>query len=186
MVLDMNDVEGLRQGDRSCFENIFNKYSPDLYVVAYRVTGNKSMAEDLVQDFFVKLWVNRERLSIYKSFRYYCFSAIHYASLNAMRTKYRDTQLSEDFEDPFQVEYEMEQAELREKIRLAVDSLPEKCRAIFLDACIEEHSYVEIAQKYNISINTVKVQVSKAYRILREKLTKEQLFIFLLIFLKSK
>ena len=45
MVLDMNDVEGLRQGDRSCFENIFNEYSPDLYVVAYRITGNKSIRE---------------------------------------------------------------------------------------------------------------------------------------------
>lgn len=114
----MNDVKGLKQGDRSCFENIFNEYSPDLYVVAYRITGNKSTAEDIVQDFFVKLWVNREKLSIYKSFRYYCFSAIHYASLNATRTKYRDTELSEELEDPSCVEYEMERAELSEKIHL--------------------------------------------------------------------
>ena len=186
MVLDMNDVEGLRQGDRSCFENIFNEYSPDLYVVAYRITGNKSMAEDIVQDFFVKLWVNREKLSIYKSFRYYCFSAIHYASLNAVRTKYRNTELSEELEDTFSIEREMEQAELSEKIRSALDSLPEKCRIIFLEACVEEHIYLEIAQKYDLSVNTVKVQVSKAYRILREKLTREQLFIFFLIFLKSE
>ena len=61
MELVMNDVKGLKQGDRSCFENIFNEYSPDLYVVAYRITGNKSTAEDIVQDFFVKLWVNREK-----------------------------------------------------------------------------------------------------------------------------
>ena len=161
----MNDVKGLKQGDRSCFENIFNEYSPDLYVVAYRITGNKSTAEDIVQDFFVKLWVNREKLSIYKSFRYYCFSAIHYASLNATRTKYRDTELSEELEDPSCVEYEMERAELSEKIHLAINSLPEK---------------------YDISVNTVKVQVSKAYRILREKLTKEQFPFFLLIFLKSE
>ena len=186
MELEMNDVKGLKQGDRSCFENIFNEYSPDLYVVAYRITGNKSTAEDIVQDFFVKLWVNREKLSIYKSFRYYCFSAIHYASLNATRTKYRDTELSEELEDPSCVEYEMERAELSEKIHLAIDSLPEKCKAIFVDACIEECSYVEVAEKYDISVNTVKVQVSKAYRILREKLTKEQFPFFLLIFLKSE
>ena len=80
----------------------------------------------------------------------------------------------------------MEQAELSEKIRSALDSLPEKCRIIFLEACMEEHSYLEIAQKYDLSVNTVKVQVSKAYRILREKLTREQLFIFFLIFLKSE
>ena len=186
MTLDITEIEGLKQGDRSCFERIFNEYSPDLYVVAYRIIGDKSVAEDVVQDFFVKLWVNREKLSIYKSFRYYCFSAVHYASLNVVRTKYRDTELTEELEDTFNIEYEIEQAELSEKIRLAVDSLPEKCKAIFLDACVEEHSYIEIAQKYGLSVNTVKVQVSKAYRILREKLTKEQFLIFLLIFSKSK
>ena len=172
MMMEDKDVEGLRRGDRVCFENIFNRYSPDLYVVAYRITGNKAVAEDVVQDFFVKLWMNREKVVIYKSFRYYCFSAIHYASLNATRTKYRDTELSEELEDPSCVEYEMERAE--------------KCKAIFVDACIEECSYVEVAQKYDLSVNTVKVQVSKAYRILRGKLTKEQFSIFLLIFLKSE
>lgn len=186
MMVEDKDVEGLRRGDRVCFENIFNRYSPDLYVVAYRITGNKAVAEDVVQDFFVKLWLNREKVLIYKSFRYYCFSAIHYASLNAARTKYRDAELSEELEDPSCVEYEMERAELSEKIHLAIDSLPEKCKAIFVDACIEECSYVEVAQKYDLSVNTVKVQVSKAYRILREKLTKEQFSIFLLIFLKSE
>ena len=112
MMVEDKDVEGLRRGDRVCFENIFNRYSPDLYVVAYRITGNKAVAEDVVQDFFVKLWMNREKVLIYKSFRYYCFSAIHYASLNATRTKYRDTELSEELEDPSCVEYEMERAEL--------------------------------------------------------------------------
>ena len=73
----------------------------------------------------------------------------------------------------------MERAELSEKkIHLAINSLPEKCKAIFVDACIEECSYVEVAEKYDISVNTVKVQVSKAYRILREKLTKEQFLFF--------
>ena len=59
MMMEDKDVEGLRRGDRICFENIFNRYSSDLYVVAYRITGNKAVAEDVVQDFFVKLWMNR-------------------------------------------------------------------------------------------------------------------------------
>ncbi len=67
-MVEDKDVEGLRRGDRVCFENIFNRYSPDLYVVAYRITGNKAVAEDVVQDFFVKLWMNREKVLIYKSF----------------------------------------------------------------------------------------------------------------------
>ena len=168
------------------FRNDILPLKDKLFRLALRITSDRAEAEDVVQDFFVKLWMNREKVQIYKSFRYYCFSAIHYASLNATRTKYRDTELSEELEDPSCVEYEMERAELSEKIHLAIDSLPEKCKAIFVDACIEECSYVEVAQKYDLSVNTVKVQVSKAYRILREKLTKEQFSIFLLIFLKSE
>lgn len=183
-MVEDNDLDGLRRGDIVCFENIFNRYSPDLYVVAYRITGSSTVAEDVVQEFFVRLWMNREKLMITKSLRYYCFSAVHYASLNAIRTRYRNTELSDELEDPYSVEYEMEQAELSQKISEAIDTLPEKCKAIFMDACFEDCSYAEIANKYELSVNTVKVQVSKAYRLLREKLTKEQLFIFLLIFLK--
>ena len=168
----MNDVEGLRQGDRSCFENIFNEYSPDLYVVAYRLTGNKSMAEDIVQDFFVKLWVNRQKLSIYKSFRYYCFSAIHYASLNAVRTKYRNTELSEELEDTFSIEREMEQAELSEKIRLALDSLPEKCREVFRLFLSDKLKQKEIATLLEISQKTVEAHIATGYKKIHAYLKK--------------
>lgn len=51
-MVEDKDVEGLRRGDRVCFENIFNRYSPDLYVVAYRITGNKAVAEDGCPGFF--------------------------------------------------------------------------------------------------------------------------------------
>ncbi|HEY8935093.1 MAG TPA: sigma-70 family RNA polymerase sigma factor, partial [Cyclobacteriaceae bacterium] len=60
--------------------------------------------------------------------------------------------------------------ELEDKIREAVDALPPQCRAIFMMSRYEELRYPEIAEKLNISVNTIQNQICKALKILRENL----------------
>ena len=65
----------------------------------------------------------------------------------------------------------LQEIETENEIKAAIDSLPERCREIFLLSRFEELKYNEIAKKLNISVKTVEAQMSKALKILREKLS---------------
>ena len=66
-----------------------------------------------------------------------------------------------------------------------IDKLPEKCRQVFLMACLNDKTYQEIADELGTSINTVKTQMKTALKFLRENL-QEELFFTLLLFLTEK
>ncbi|MCQ4875320.1 RNA polymerase sigma factor [Butyricimonas paravirosa] len=174
------DIERIKKDDYIHFEHIYNLYSKELYVFACRIVGDKGMAEDIVQDFFVKLWTNRYEINMEGSFRSYCYTSVRNAGINILRTKFRHIELSEGLVAPVDIEFEMERAELRKKLEQTIDLLPERCRALFIDICMDGNSYAATADKYGLSVNTVKVQMSKAYRILREHLSEEQLFLLFL------
>ncbi len=181
-----NNIERIWKDDRAHFEYIFNLYSKELYVFAFRIVRDKEIAEDLVQDFFVKLWVNRYDINMEDSFKSYCYTSIRNASINILRTKFRHTELSGELIAPIDIEFEMERAELRKRLEQAIDLLPGRCREIFVNICMDGNSYAEAADKFDLSVNTIKVQMSKAYRILRENLSKEQLFLLFLLCLGAR
>lgn len=60
--------------------------------------------------------------------------------------------------------------ELKRLLLKAIDELPDRCKKIFVMTTMEKKKYTEVADLLGISVNTVKVQVSKAYRILKEKI----------------
>ena len=66
-----------------------------------------------------------------------------------------------------QTEYTEEEVIEIEKMKKALASLPQQCRNIFLMSCVDEKSYKQIAEELNISVNTVKTHITKAYRIIR-------------------
>ena len=73
---------------------------------------------------------------------------------------------------------------MRERLKMFVDSLPEKCREIFILACIEGLKYKQVAEKLDVSVNTVKTQLKSAYSKLRAEFNENDLeIIVLLIFL---
>ena len=73
---------------------------------------------------------------------------------------------------------------MRERLKMFVDSLPEKCREIFILACIEGLKYKQVAEKLDVSVNTVKTQLKSAYSKLRAEFNENDLeIIVFLIFL---
>ena len=70
---------------------------------------------------------------------------------------------------------------MRERLKVFVDSLPEKCREIFVLACIEGLKYREVAERLDVSVNTVKTQLKSAYSKLRTEFNENDLKIILLL-----
>lgn len=130
-------------------------------------------AEDIVQSTFIKIWENQDHLNIKHTIKAYLFKAVYHKCINqlehrAIKLKYQDYGVriqSTQVQQP-----EVFPEELEENIKKAIGKLPPQCRIIFMMSRYEELRYSEIAQKLNISVNTIENQISKALKILRTEL----------------
>ncbi|MDR0395186.1 MAG: RNA polymerase sigma-70 factor [Tannerella sp.] len=161
----------IKAGNENAFKKLFYLHGDKLYLWAFKLIGNASAAEDLVQDFFVRYWEKREILSFFPSFSAYAYKSIYNASLNYLRDNERFVHGYEITIDLVDTDVEEEDLyELQRLLQKAINELPERCKKIFVMATLEKKKYSEVADQLGISVNTVKVQVSKAYRLLKEKI----------------
>ncbi|MEM1322157.1 MAG: RNA polymerase sigma-70 factor [Bacteroidota bacterium] len=164
----------LAQGDTTAVDTIFRQHYASLCLTANRVLRNTTKAEDLVQDVFFELWRKRKQLHIHSSLAAY----LKRATMNKALNYIRDEKIKSSGEEPLQmmrsketgVQRQLEASELKKKIDQAIDELPERCRLIFCLSRFEEMSYQEIANELDLSIKTVENQITKALRLLRQKL----------------
>ena len=173
-------------GDSNAFESLFYFYSQRLIYFSRSFVSDKQIAEDIIQDLFVKIWQNRKNLDTSKSIKSYLYSAVKNESLKFLRdTKFeiKDDEkiltMHGNFNEP---DKELECKELNEKIYSAINSLPEKCREIFIMNRFDHLKYREIAELLDISIKTVETQMGRALKKLKEILGS--LLSVILLFLK--
>ena len=181
-------VEKLKDDDVKAFEILFRRYYAYLCSYAFKTVRDSANAEELVQEFFVRLWEKREQLSIDTSVKNYFFRSIRNQCINAIqhdkiKAKYAQKIIAET-EIDFSVEDSFVELELSEKINESIQSLPEKRREIFRLSREEGLKYREIAEKMNISVKTVETQMSLAIKFLRDKLKKYSAFFILFLLLK--
>lgn len=168
-------VEKIRKGDKRAYELIFNRYLEDLTLLSFRIVKDRFVAEEIVQNFFVQLWFRREEIRISTSFRAYIFRSIYNASISVLRVKNKFIPVDEFVNSIAEEDILSENLIDSNSLNTAVDSLPQQCRKVFMLVCIDGLSYAEVAEEMGLSVNTVKVQMSKAYRQLRQHLSRELL-----------
>ena len=156
----------MQEGDWSAFNSFFESYSEQLYLYALGFVGDRAEAEDIVPDTFIYLWVNRAKIS---------HSGYLYAYLScSVKNSCIDRKLHAEVERRYQREMmasgeeSSEDSEnfeeLYERLQIVMDSLPPKCKEIFILGCIEGLSYKDVAEQLGVSVNTVKTQVKVAYK----------------------
>jgi RNA polymerase sigma-70 factor (ECF subfamily) len=154
------------------FETLFKANYTKLCLISYRITGDKACAEDIVQDIFFKFWSDREKISIRSTVNGYLYQSVVNASINYSKKTQKFSPI-ENLSDYPQEDHRSEnvnELELREKVKQAIDNLPPKCRAIFILSKYEGLKYQEIASLLNISVKTVENQMSIALEKLRNTL----------------
>lgn len=168
-------------------ENLFKLHYRPLCLFAIHLLKVVESAEDVVMDCYIKLWNKWEDEDIINP-KSYLYTSVRHACYDYNLKKTTHTNLSvEDeakaindslSEDLLQTE---EQACIEANLWTAIDSLPKKCREVFLMSKRDGMSYADIAQEQKISIKTVEAQITKAYKRLREK--AQQIYHFLFSFL---
>lgn len=162
-------------GDEQALEKLYKLTFPSLVRYACSITGQQHLAEEVVQDVLLKLWLNRTLIVVQGSFSSYLFRSVHNYALNALRQQKTLKQsvnqivteelwgfisnnydLDEQFIDQL---YAEETGELIEK---AIEELPEQCRHVFRMSRFETLSIQEIARELKLSENTIKTHIYRA------------------------
>ena len=166
----------IEQGDERAFTQAYERYHKLLYVLAYRYLMSSDMAEDVVQHVFTRLWEFRSELHVGISLKNYLFTMTKNHVLNLIRNEnsaiaknYEMAQIASPYEDNLE---DLEKKELMSSFYKAVDMLPAQKRDICLMKVQEELTNQEIAERMNLSINTIKTHYSEALKLLRIHLSK--------------
>ena len=181
------DIAGLKAGNTKVFEALFKQWYGPLCRYADSLLHNQEEAEDIAQKTFCKLWDQREKMEIHTSIKSYLYRMVHNACLNKikqwqMQAEHHEVMAYNSITVANQVEQAVTHKELSRQIEVAIAALPERCREVFLLSRMQHLSYLQIAQKMQISPNTVETQMVKALKVLRIKL-KDYLLIGLWLFL---
>ena len=170
-------IEGLRRRDKLVFDFIFNYYYSSLCAYSMQYINDREAAEDLVQDFFVSLWIEAPHITINTSLKSYLFAAIKNRCLDFLKhhkviEKYKAFALfsSENLDNSF--ENILAESELRHALEKSLAKLPLRCREIFELSRINGLSNQEISVRLGISKRTVEVQISNSLKILRKELAE--------------
>lgn len=176
----------IQKGDEKAFTIAYELYNKLIYVLSYRYLMDEERAKDVVQYVFVKIWEYRTELNIGISLKNFLFTMAKNYILNLIRNE--NTALEKQYEIAQQVlGYEddlIEKLERREQMSLfyqALAKLPEQKKKICVMKIREEMSNKEIAERLNVSINTVKTHYAEALKLLRRELLKLLMIIIILM-----
>lgn len=176
-------------GDKRAFRFFFDKYYTDLCNFIHLYTNDSEIAQELVQDIYVYLWENREKITIRSSVKSYLYSASKNKSLNYIRNEkiklrlfknYKEQQTDSGQPD----ESYLDTSQLQEILKKSIASLPERCREIYVLSREEELTHKEIAERLNLSPKSVENQIGIALKKMREQLQPfyEKIFLFILYY----
>lgn len=165
---------GVAAGNEEAFSRLVNLYRNKVFSHALTFVKSYEEAEEITQDIFVKVWVNRHRLPEVNDFKNYLFILGRNHLVSAIRKKVMDTTANDDEEDlPGTLLLPDHQVEYKETYRHLInglEQLPPQQKAVFTLSRMENLSHAEIAERLGISKRTVKFHLVQALNFLREYL----------------
>jgi len=175
MISETEIIRRIRQGDKGQFESLFRSSYVSLVRYAKTIIKDHDTAEEIVQDLFVRLWQERQKLKIESSLNGYLFRAVHNRCLHWLdhsrvvekHAREMSEKQEEKTESPVEI---MQYNELQLKIAKVIEKLPERCGRIFCMNRFEGFKYAEIAEKLSVSVKTVEANMGRALKEFRKAL----------------
>lgn len=180
-------VKKLKEGDSFAFEVLFYKYRNKIKGFALKIVPAQIDPEEIVQEVFVRVWLKKEAIDPEKDFQSYLFSIAKHLVLDHLKSAvnrklyfvgehFQQDLLEEDGLDATVSE------ETEAKLQKLINEIPERRREIFRLSRFEGLSYKQIAERLNISENTVDSQIRNALAFLRKEFRKIVVLVFLYFF----
>lgn len=186
MKVDKDVIIKLKNGEEEAFEVLFWKYNTHIYHFVYSLLYDKSLAEDLTQNVFLKIWEKHESIDLEQNFDSYLFTIARNLVYKETEKRLLSEGLTEMLEKQLSdgdtlMEEKIDAESLREYIDSLIEELPPARREIFRLSRKEHLSYKEIALRLSISEKTVETQLNRALHFLRDKLSSDHILAVLLL-----
>jgi RNA polymerase sigma-70 factor (ECF subfamily) len=170
--LNLNIIQHkLSLNDENALAELYHYYSKRLIQFAKSIVHTNELAEEIVEDVFIKLWRNRVSICNIKNLNVYLYIAIKNTSLNTLSQKakqlvsapfdFLNIELENELDNPDDL---MITAEMMRKMHCVIDSLPPRCKMIFKLVREDGLKYKEVAEILNISVNTIDAQIAIAVK----------------------
>ncbi|WP_121810208.1 RNA polymerase sigma-70 factor [Mucilaginibacter kameinonensis] len=171
---DLELLDLVKEEDRNAFVEIFERYNKLLYSHVYNKLRDEDTSRDLVQDVFVALWEKRDMIKNV-NLSGYLFTMSRNKILNLVSHHKIVTDYATTIQNFAEVSEGLADERIREKqlaeiINKEINALPERMREVFLMSRFEHLSNREIAEKLNLSEQTVATHIKKSLRVLRQKI----------------
>ncbi len=169
-----------KKGNRQAFEAIYREYYSSLYFYAVRITANKSLAQECVQDLFVTLWKTKKGLADISNIKPYLFKSLNRLIARSAPSFYGGPHTAKTKTDiAFSPEDLLIEAQddlrKRETLTTVLNSLPARQKEVIYLKYYEELSYAEIAETLQINYQSVINLMYKAFKKLRLKTALKRL-----------
>jgi RNA polymerase sigma-70 factor (ECF subfamily) len=169
----LSDEKRLRKKELGVFQELYEQYYSRMVLFAMSLVYDQNEAEDIVQEVFYYLWDKAETIEVKTSLKNYLFKAVSNAALNRIRHYHIRDSHAEQIREAWYLALEPDpdsDEERLARIQEVVDKFPYQMQSIFLLRIRDGKKYEEIAHELGISLNTVKTQLKRAFRLIREKL----------------
>ena len=181
---DAELMREIRADNMFAFDELYSRYSKRLYKFAFAILKSVEESENILQDVFLNLWEKRNNVEKDASVKYYIFTVTYNSAISIIRKKVKETQffdylrsLQELNQDPPSLELEFN--ELKKSLNTIIGQLPQRQKEVYILHKEEGLKYQEIAERLNISVNTIETHMSRALKTIHEKLGKSSLLAIL-------
>ena len=168
-------VSDLKKGSTRALHAVHDLYYPALRSFAMSLVGDVLAGEDIVAEVFVTLWKKHQDFKTIQNIKAFLYISTRNACINHLKKLQRDTVMKTALTEYLSTEHEsfalneMIRAEVLQQIYEAIEALPSQCGKVFKMCYVEGLSNSEVAERFAISINTVKNHKVKALGLLRFK-----------------
>ena len=174
-------ISGLKKGDAEAYSYLVDTYNLRLCVYANSLINDKAQAEDIVQNVFMKIWEKRDGLRAGFSIKNLLYKYVYNEFVDYYRKQKSVLTLEKKYievlDEIIVEEVDNNLGSAIELVMKAIQELPPKCKQTILLSKKEGLSNIEISEYQQVSKRTVDTQLSKAYKLIREKLESKIEFI---------
>jgi len=179
----------IQKDDKIAFYNLYERYSKRLYGFVLRYIKQKSDAEEIVQEVFIKIWESRSKIDVYSSFESFLFTVAYNTTISLFRKRVSEKKYLEhlkslqQFESTPDLTDEIHFNELNKKVKSLLNELTPRQKEIFQLSREDGLTHNEIAKKMNISLNTVKKHITNTLTFLKSHIDTSLMVNLLFVYL---
>lgn len=156
--------------DQDFYSVIINRYQNKLLRYAFNLIRDKNRASDIVQESFIKAFINLKSFNLNKKFSSWIYRIVHNQSINLAKKYNKEILLEDnwDFESEENIEENFDKKEIIERVKECLENIPLIYSEVISLYFIEEKNYEEISDILKIPMGTVATRISRGKKIIKK------------------